>query len=158
MGIRIESSVVDASAKIGDGTKIWHFSHISEGAEIGKNCMIGQGVFIGKNVRIGDHCRIQNGAQIFTGVELGDYVFIGPNVVFTNVVYPRSARDQHGNFTETFVASHASIGANATILCGISIGFKSIIGAGAVITRDIPSMVIARGTVNIAMRGIEEDL
>jgi len=121
---------------IGEGTVIWRWTHIMPGAKIGRDCMIGQGCFVGRNVVIGDYCRIQNGAQLFEGVTLGKYVFIGPGVVFTNDRYPMVSEEYR--LEKTLVQSGANIGANATIRCGVTIGGAAMIGAGAVVTKDVP--------------------
>jgi UDP-2-acetamido-3-amino-2,3-dideoxy-glucuronate N-acetyltransferase len=142
-----ESAVIDPGTRIGVGSKIWHFSHIMSGARIGMDCMIGQGVFVGGMAKIGDTCRIQNGAQIFDAVTLFDEVFIGPGVVFTNVLYPRveyPANPKY-DYKPTFVKRGASIGANATILCGITIGEFAMIGAGSVVTKDVPDYGLVYG-------------
>lgn len=138
---------IDEDVEIGEDTKIWHFTHVMSGAKIGHDCMLGQGVFVGGRAVIGDHCRIQNNAQIFDGVTLGDKVFIGPSVVFTNVLYPRVEEPANPRFDykPTFVGRGASIGANATILCGITIGEFAMIGAGSVVTKDIPDYGLVYG-------------
>jgi UDP-2-acetamido-3-amino-2,3-dideoxy-glucuronate N-acetyltransferase len=141
-----ESSYVDNNVEIGKGTKIWHFSHIQSGAEIGEGCSIGQNVNIGNNVKIGNYVKIQNNISVYEGVELEDYVFCGPSMVFTNIKVPRSEFPQQGSdfYLKTLVKKSASIGANATIVCGVTIGEYSMIGSGAVITKDVPpdSLVI----------------
>ena len=141
-----ESSYVDNGVSIGNNSKIWHFSHIQNGSQIGENCSIGQNVNIGNNVKIGNHVKIQNNVSVYEGVELEDYVFCGPSMVFTNVKIPRSEFPQRGTkfYTRTLIKKSVSIGANATILCGITIGEYALIGSGAVITKDIPpySLVI----------------
>ena len=141
------SSFVDEGAVIGGGTKIWHFSHIQSGARIGENCSIGQNVNIAGNVRIGNHVKIQNNVSIYEGVELEDYVFCGPSMVFTNVMNPRSEFPQRGSefYRKTLVKRSASIGANATIVCGHTIGRSSFIGAGSVVTRDVPDYALVYG-------------
>ena len=135
-----ESSFIDEKVDIGDGTKIWHFSHIQNGSVIGKNCTIGQNVNIGNNVKIGNKVKIQNNVSIYEGVELEDYVFCGPSMVFTNIKLPRSEFPQKGPkyYSKTLVKKSASIGANATIICGITIGEYAMIGSGSVVTRDVP--------------------
>ena len=136
-----ESSYVDENVEIGKGTKIWHFSHVQSGARIGKNCSIGQNVNIANNVKIGNYVKIQNNVSIYEGVELEDYVFCGPSCVFTNIKIPRSEFPHRGNefYQKTLVKKSASIGANATIVCGITIGEYSFIGAGAIVTKDVPA-------------------
>ncbi len=134
------TSLVDENVSIGKGTKIWHFSHIQSGAVIGEFCSLGQNVNVGNKVHIGNHCKIQNNVSIYEGVELGDFVFCGPSMVFTNVLLPRSEFPQRGSqfYQKTKVGKSVSIGANATIICGITIGEYAMIGAGAVVTKDIP--------------------
>lgn len=131
------TSILDQNCKIGKGTSIWHFCHISEGAQIGENCTLGQNVFIGKNVKIGNGVKIQNNVSVFDGVEIKDDVFIGPSVVFTNVLTPRAFINRKSEFTKTSIEKGASIGANATIVCGISIGAYALIGAGSVLTKSV---------------------
>ena len=135
-----ESSFIDNNVVIGDNTKVWHFSHIQSGASLGKNCTIGQNVNISNNVKIGNFVKIQNNVSVYEGVELEDYVFCGPSMVFTNINLPRSEFPQRGSkyYKKTLVRKSASIGANATIICGNVIGSYSIIGAGSVVTRDVP--------------------
>lgn len=135
-----ESAYVDEGAKIGKGTKIWHFCHIMAGAEIGEYCSLGQNVFVAKNVQIGNHVKIQNNVSVYEGVILEDYVFCGPSMVFTNVKIPRSAypRNRSEDYLVTRVRYGATIGANATIVCGVTIGEWAFIGAGAVVTKDVP--------------------
>ena len=141
-----KSSYIDENVKIGDGTKIWHFSHIQVGASIGRECTIGQNVNIGNNVKIGNYVKIQNNVSVYEGVELEDYVFCGPSMVFTNVKLPRSEFPQKGSshYQKTIVKKSASIGANATIVCGVTIGEYALIGSGSVVTKGVPpySLVI----------------
>jgi UDP-2-acetamido-3-amino-2,3-dideoxy-glucuronate N-acetyltransferase len=132
-----ETVVIDELVSIGDYTKIWHFSHISENVKIGKKVTIGQNVFIGKGVIIGDGCKIQNNVSIYEGVTIEDNVFIGPSVVFTNVINPRSYIEKKDQFVKTLIKSGSTLGANATIICGNTVGNYSFIGAGAVITNDV---------------------
>lgn len=141
-----ESSYVDENVTIGEGTKIWHFCHISEGARIGRGCILGQNVFIGRNVTIGNNCKLQNNVSVYEGVTLEDEVFCGPSMVFTNVDTPRSAypRGPKG-FLKTLVKRGCTIGANATILCGITLGEYSFIGAGSVVTKDVPAYALVYG-------------
>lgn len=131
-----ESSYVDDGVKIGRGTKIWHFSHILKNTKIGKNCIIGQNVMIGPNVIIGDNVKIENNVSVYDGVTLEDDVFCGPSCVFTNVLRPRSKYPQD-NYLKTIVGKGATIGANATIVCGIKIGEYAFVAAGAIVTRDV---------------------
>ena len=142
-----ESSYVDDSVEIGNGTKIWHFSHIQSGSEIGENCSVGQNVNIGNNVKIGNHVKIQNNVSVYEGVELEDYVFCGPSMVFTNIKVPRSEFPQRGSeyYQKTLVKKSASIGANATIVCGVTIGEYALIGSGAVVTKDVPDYALVIG-------------
>jgi len=142
-----ESSYVDSDVSIGENTKIWHFSHIQTGAIIGENCSIGQNVNIANNVKIGNYVKIQNNVSIYEGVELEDYVFCGPSMVFTNIKVPRSEFPQKGskNYTKTLVKRSASIGANATIVCGVTIGEYAMIGSGAVVTKDVPAYTLVVG-------------
>jgi UDP-2-acetamido-3-amino-2,3-dideoxy-glucuronate N-acetyltransferase len=140
-----ETSVVHPKASIGAGTKIWHFSHVMEGARIGKNCILGQNVFVGPRVRIGDGAKIQNNVSLYEGVELAEDVFCGPSCVFTNVETPRSHVSRKQEFAPTKVGRGATIGANATVVCGNSIGEYAFIGAGAVVTKDLPAYALAYG-------------
>ncbi len=135
-----ESSYVDDDVEIGEGTKIWHFSHIQSGSVIGKHCSLGQNVNVGNNVRIGNHVKIQNNVSVYEGVELEDYVFCGPSMVFTNILDPRCKYPQRGKafYKKTLVREGVSIGANATVVCGHTIGKHAFIGAGAVVTKDVP--------------------
>ena len=142
-----ESSYVDNNVEIGKGTKIWHFSHIQSGSEIGEGCSIGQNVNIGNNVKIGNHVKIQNNVSVYEGVELEDYVFCGPSMVFTNIKVPRSEFPQRGSefYSNTLVKKSASIGANATIVCGVTIGEYAMIGSGAVVTKDVSPFTLVVG-------------
>ena len=142
-----ESSYVDRDVQIGDGTKIWHFSHVQSGAKVGKNCSLGQNVNIGNNVVIGNNVKIQNNVSVYEGVILEDYVFRGPSIVFTNIKLPRSEFPQRGKnfYLPTVVKKSASIGANATIICGITIGEYSMIGSGSVVTKDVPPFSLVIG-------------
>ena len=132
-----ETSIVDPGSQIGKGTKIWHFSHIMTGAKIGSNCNIGQNVVISPGVIIGNNVKIQNNVSIYTGVICEDFVFLGPSMVFTNVINPRSAIVRKEEFKKTIIKKGASIGANATIVCGNIIGEFAMVGAGTVVTKDI---------------------
>lgn len=142
-----ESAYVDPGAKIGTGTKIWHFSHVMAGAEIGENCSLGQNVFVAKNVKIGNNVKIQNNVSVYEGVILEDYVFCGPSCVFTNVKTPRSAfpRNRSKDYIPTVVRRGATIGANATIVCGVTIGEWAFVAAGAVVTKDVPPYALVAG-------------
>ena len=142
-----EHAVVDDNVTIGEGTKIWHFSHIQEGAVIGRNCVLGQNINIANNVHIGDYCKIQNNVSIYEGVTLEDYVFCGPSMVFTNILDPRCKYPQVGAeyYVKTLVKEGASIGANATIVCGHTLGRHCMIGAGTVVTKDVPDFALVVG-------------
>lgn len=142
-----ESAYVDEPCEIGEGTKIWHFSHVQKGSKIGKNCVLGQNVNVGNNVTIGDFCKIQNNVSIYEGVTLEDYVFCGPSMVFTNILDPKCKYPQVGSqfYLKTLIKEGASIGANATIICGHTIGKHALIGAGAVVTKDIPDYALVVG-------------
>lgn len=131
------TSIIDADVSIGDGTRIWHFCHVTKGAKIGELCILGQNVFVGANVRIGNKVKIQNNVSVYEGVEIEDEVFLGPSMVFTNVINPRSHVSRRDSFKVTYVRRGASIGANATIVCGIELGPYCFIGAGAVVTKDV---------------------
>jgi UDP-2-acetamido-3-amino-2,3-dideoxy-glucuronate N-acetyltransferase len=145
-GARIhESAYVDPGAEIGPETRIWHFSHILPGTRIGARCSIGQNVMIGPNVAVGDGCKIQNNVSLYEGVVLEDDVFCGPSCVFTNVINPRAAIERKREFRPTRVRRGATIGANATIVCGVELGAWCFIGAGAVITRDVPDFALMVG-------------
>jgi UDP-2-acetamido-3-amino-2,3-dideoxy-glucuronate N-acetyltransferase len=141
------TACIDEPCEIGAGTKIWHFSHIMKNAVIGEGCNLGQNVVVSPNVRIGSYCKVQNNVSVYEGVTLEDYVFCGPSMVFTNVKTPRCAypRNTSGDYATTLVKYGASIGANATIRCGITIGEWAFIGAGAVVTRDVPPYALMLG-------------
>jgi UDP-2-acetamido-3-amino-2,3-dideoxy-glucuronate N-acetyltransferase len=140
-----ETAVVDADCTIGEGTKIWHFSHIMSACIIGEKCNIGQNVVISPQVKIGNNVKIQNNVSVYTGVECEDDVFLGPSCVFTNVVNPRSAVARKDEYRKTLVKKGASIGANATIVCGHNIGEYAFIGAGAVVTKEVPAYALVIG-------------
>lgn len=140
-----ETAVIDEGCKIGKGTKIWHFSHIMTGSEIGEKCNFGQNVVVSPNVKLGKNVKVQNNVSIYTGVECEDDVFLGPSMVFTNVTNPRSAVNRRGEYTRTLVKKGASIGANATIVCGHDIGEFAFIGAGAVITKEVKPYALIVG-------------
>ncbi len=139
------TAVVGDPVEIGEGTQIWHFSHIMSGARIGKNCIIGQNVFVASGAILGDNIKIQNNVSIFKGVVLEDDVFCGPSMVFTNVLNPRSFISRKKEFRQTFVKKGATIGANATIICGNTIGSYAFIGAGSVVTKDVPDYALVYG-------------
>jgi UDP-2-acetamido-3-amino-2,3-dideoxy-glucuronate N-acetyltransferase len=140
-----ESSYVDQNVRIGAGTKVWHFSHLMPGARIGEGCSIGQNVFIGRDVPVGDNVKIQNNVSLYEGVSIGDEVFLGPSMVFTNVMNPRSGVERKDEFMATKVRRGATIGANATIVCGICLGAYCFIAAGAVVRRDVPPYALMAG-------------
>ena len=140
-----ESAVVDKGAIIGDGTKIWHFCHVASGARIGRDCVLGQNVYVAPTAVIGDRVRIQNNVSIYDGVVIDDDAFIGPSAVFTNVINPRSEVSRKGEYLPTRVGSGATIGANATIVCGSTLGRYSFIGAGAVVTKDVRPFALVIG-------------
>lgn len=140
-----ETAVIDQGCAIGPGTKIWHFAHIMSGCAIGQNCNIGQNVVISPEVLIGNNVKIQNNVSVYTGVICEDDVFLGPSVVFTNVINPRSAVVRKNEYQQTLVKKGATIGANATIVCGITIGEYAFIGAGAVVTKSIPAYALVMG-------------
>lgn len=139
------SAIVDAGCDIGDDTKIWHFSHIMTGCKIGNRCNIGQNVVVSPDVVLGNNVKIQNNVSIYTGVTCGDDVFLGPSCVFTNVTNPRSAVNRRGQYAKTHVGKGATIGANATIVCGHDIGEYAFIGAGAVVTKNVPPYALVVG-------------
>lgn len=141
------SAVIDDGAVIGEGTRIWHFAHVSSGSRIGAGCSLGQNVYVAPRVEIGDHVKIQNNVAVYEGVTLEDYVFCGPSMVFTNVRTPRSAfpRNRPEAYAPTLVRHGASIGANATVVCGTTIGAWAFVAAGAVITRDVPAYALMAG-------------
>ena len=140
-----ESACVDQPCEIGEGSKVWHFSHILAGAVIGEGCVIGQNVMVGSGVTIGNRCKIQNNVSLYTGVELEDGVFCGPSCVFTNVNNPRAEIERKDEFRVTKVRRGATIGANATIVCGVELGAYSFVAAGAVVTKDVPAFALVAG-------------
>jgi UDP-2-acetamido-3-amino-2,3-dideoxy-glucuronate N-acetyltransferase len=142
-----EYAVVDDDVLIGEGTKIWHFSHVQSGSKIGMKCVLGQNVNIGNNVIIGNYVKIQNNVSVYEGVELEDYVFCGPSMVFTNIIDPRSKYPQVGAeyYIKTLVKEGASLGANSTIVCGNTIGRFAFVGAGSVVTKDVPDFALVVG-------------
>ena len=142
-----QSSFIDKDVEIGKGTKIWHFSHIQSGAQIGIECTLGQNVNVSNNVIVGNYCKIQNNVSIYEGVELEDYVFCGPSMVFTNIRLPRSEYPQKGSlhYEKTLVKKSASIGANSTIICGTTIGEYSLIGSGSMVTKNVPAFSLVFG-------------
>ena len=140
-----ESAYIDTPSSIGAGTKIWHFSHVLSGTHIGKNCILGQNVMVGPDVSIGNHCKIQNNVSLYRGLVLEDGVFCGPSCVFTNVLVPRAEVERKDEFLGTLVKRGASIGANATIVCGTTLGAYCMVAAGAVVTKDVPDYALVAG-------------
>jgi UDP-2-acetamido-3-amino-2,3-dideoxy-glucuronate N-acetyltransferase len=139
------TAIVDEGAEIGDGTRIWHWTHVCAGARLGRNCSLGQNVFVGNDVVIGDNVRIQNNVSVYDAVTLEDDVFCGPSMVFTNVVNPRSAVARKNEYKPTLVRQGATLGANCTIVCGVTIGRHAFVGAGAVVTSDVPDFALIVG-------------
>ncbi len=139
------TSIIDPGAQIGENTKIWHFCHISAQSVIGQNCILGQNVFVANGVTLGNGVKVQNNVSIYTGVSCEDDVFLGPSMVFTNVINPRSFVERKSEFRPTLVKQGASVGANATVLCGITLGRYCMIGAGAVVTKDVPDFALVAG-------------
>lgn len=139
------SAVVDAGARVGEGSKIWHFCHVMPGAQIGEDCVLGQNVMVGPNVAVGDGCKVQNNVSLYESVTLEDRVFLGPSCVFTNVLTPRAFVERKDEFAPTLVRTGATVGANATIVCGVTIGRYAMIGAGAVVTKDVPDHALIVG-------------
>lgn len=140
-----DTAIVDAGAEIGAGTKVWHWVHVASGARIGAGCSFGQGVYVGNDVAIGDNVRVQNNVSIYDAVTLEDDVFCGPSMVFTNVYNPRSAVNRKAEYRRTLVQRGATLGANCTIICGVTVGRYAFVGAGAVVTRDVKSFALVVG-------------
>ncbi|MUP38371.1 acyltransferase [Labilibaculum euxinus] len=140
-----ESAVIDEDCRIGQGTKIWHFSHVMSGCTIGPNCNLGQNVLVAKGVILGENVKVQNNVSLYTGVICEDNVFLGPSMVFTNVINPRSAIIRKNDYKETIIRKGASIGANATIICGTEIGKYAFVGAGAVVTKSVKDYALVVG-------------
>ncbi|MFP4289742.1 MAG: acyltransferase, partial [Bacteroidales bacterium] len=140
-----ETAVIDEGCQIGEGTKIWHFTHIMTGCKIGKNCNLGQNVVISPDVVLGNNNKVQNNVSVYTGVICEDDVFMGPSMVFTNVINPRSGVNRKDQYAKTLVRKGATIGANATIVCGIELGRYCFIGAGAVVIKDVPDYALVVG-------------
>jgi UDP-2-acetamido-3-amino-2,3-dideoxy-glucuronate N-acetyltransferase len=151
-----ETAVIDDGAIIGDGTKIWHYSHICKGAKIGKNCNIGQNVFIAGDAVIGDNCKVQNNVSIYAGVEADDYVFFGPSCVLTNDINPRCMHSKNGVYMKTKLETGVTLGANCTIVCGNTIGKHALIGAGAVVTKNVEPYSIIVGNPGKTIGQIDE--
>lgn len=140
-----ETAIVDAGASIGQGTRVWHWVHVCGGAVIGRNCSLGQNVFVGNDVVVGDNVKIQNNVSVYDAVRLEDDVFCGPSMVFTNVYNPRAAINRKSEYRPTLVRKGATLGANCTIVCGITIGCYAFVGAGAVVNRDVPDYALMVG-------------
>ena len=155
--IKHETALVDDGASIGDGTMIWHWVHICSGAKIGINCSLGQNVYVANNVEIGNGCKIQNNVSIYDEVYLEDDVFCGPSMVFTNVINPRSAVNRKDEYKKTYVRKGASIGANATIICGVTIGKYAFIAAGAVVTKDVEPYALMAGIPAVRIGWMNKD-
>ena len=139
------SAIVDAGAQLGEGTKVWHFAHVCAGARIGADCSLGQGVYVGNDVVIGRNARIQNNVSVYDAVTLEDDVFCGPSMVFTNVYNPRAAVTRKSEYRRTLVRAGATLGANCTIVCGVTVGRHAFVGAGAVVNRDVPAFALVVG-------------
>lgn len=140
-----ESSVIDKNTEIGNGSKIWHFCHIQSGAKIGENCSLGQNVYVSGKAVIGNGVKIQNNVSIYDSVEIEDDVFCGPSMVFTNVINPRAFVERKNEYKKTILKKGCSIGANATIVCGVTIGEYALVGAGSVVTKDVPPYALVYG-------------
>ncbi|MEL0043520.1 MAG: acyltransferase, partial [Deltaproteobacteria bacterium] len=140
-----ESAIIDDGATLGEGTKVWHFSHVCSGATIGEGCSLGQNVFIGNRVVIGNRCKIQNNVSVYDNVTLEDDVFCGPSMVFTNVYNPRAAIIRKEEYRTTLVRQGVTLGANCTVVCGVTIGHYAFIGAGAVVNKDVPGYALMVG-------------
>lgn len=140
-----ESAIVDDGAQIGEASRVWHFVHVCAGAKIGKGVSLGQNVFVGNKVTIGDHCKIQNNVSVYDNVYLEEGVFCGPSMVFTNVYNPRSLIERKDQYLDTLVKKGATLGANCTIVCGVTIGEYAFVGAGAVINKDVPAYALVVG-------------
>lgn len=139
------SAIVDEGAQIGEGSRVWHFVHVCSGAVIGRNVSMGQGVFVGNRVTIGDNCKIQNNVSVYDNVHLEEGVFCGPSMVFTNVYNPRSLIERKDEYRDTIVRKGATLGANCTIVCGVTIGRYAFVGAGAVVNKDVPDYALMVG-------------
>lgn len=140
-----ETAVIDEGCIIGAGSKIWHFSHVMPNSEMGENCILGQNVLVSPRVKLGNNVKVQNNVSIYTGVICEDDTFLGPSMVFTNVINPRSFLERKNEFRTTLVKKGASIGANATVICGVTLGEYCLIGAGAVVTKDVPDFALVAG-------------
>lgn len=142
---RHDSAIVDEGAQIGEGSRVWHFVHVCAGARIGRRVSLGQNVFVGNRVSIGDDCKVQNNVSVYDNVTLEDGVFCGPSMVFTNVYNPRSFVERKDEYRDTLVKRGATLGANCTIVCGVTIGESAFVAAGAVVTRDVPAFALVAG-------------
>lgn len=140
-----ETAIIDFGAEVGEGTKVWHFSHVLKGSRVGSDCSIGQNVMVGPDVTIGNGCKLQNNVAVYKGVTLDDDVFCGPSMVFTNVLTPRAHVERKEEFAPTHVGKGATLGANCTIVCGNNIGAYAMVGAGAVVTKEVPSHALVVG-------------
>lgn len=140
-----ETAVVEEGAEVGDGSHVWHFAHVREGARIGQDCTVGKGVYVDADVIVGDRCKVQNGANLYRGLTVGDEVMVGPDAQFTNDLYPRADEWDDERLVETTIRDGASIGSNATIICGVTIGRYATVGAGAVVTEDVPDHALVLG-------------
>ncbi len=140
-----ETAVVDRGARLGAGARIWHFCHVMPGARIGSRCVLGQNVFVGRHVSIGEGTKIQNNVSVYEGVRIGRWCFVGPSAVFTNVKTPRAEVERRGKYVATLVRDGATIGANATIVCGVTVGRYAVVGAGSVVTGDVPEHAVVYG-------------
>ena len=139
------TACIDEPCEIGAGSKVWHFSHLMKGVRIGRNCILGQNVYIDQDVAVGDGCKIQNNVSVYKGVILEDGVFCGPSMVFTNVINPRAFIERKSEFKPTLVQKGATLGANATVVCGVTVGAYALIGAGSVVTKDVPAHAVIYG-------------
>ena len=139
------SAVIDEPCSVGEGTRVWHFAHLREHCVVGARCILGQGVYVDRAVRVGDGCKVQNNVSLYEGVTLEEGVFVGPSAVFTNVIDPRAFLEKKHEFRPTLVRRGATIGANATIVCGVTLGEHCFVGAGAVVTRDVPAFALVLG-------------
>lgn len=139
------TAVVDAGVELGEGAKVWHFAHVCTGAQVGARCSLGQNVYVAPGVVLGVGCKVQNNVSLYEGVTCEDEVFLGPSMVFTNVINPRAAIVRRGEFRSTLIQRGATVGANATIICGVTLGEYCFIGAGAVVTRDVPAYALVLG-------------
>jgi UDP-2-acetamido-3-amino-2,3-dideoxy-glucuronate N-acetyltransferase len=151
------TAIADAGCSIGEGTRIWHFCHIMPGAVIGNNCILGQNVFVAGKVSIGNGVKVQNNVSLYEGLTCEDDVFIGPSAVFTNVINPRSAVERKSEFQQTIIRKGATIGANATVICGNEIGMYAFIGAGAVVTKPVPAYALVTGNPAVQRGWVSEN-